>query len=73
MNVRQELLTLIEQMPDEQLSVLLNMAIALKEKSNLDNISGLKSLQFESQAYQEWVSAENDIYDEIFTDATTTG
>lgn len=73
MNIRQELLTLIERMPDEQLSVLLNMAIALKEKNNSDDISGLKSLQIESQAYQEWVSSENDIYDEIFADATTKG
>lgn len=40
MNIRQELLTLIEQMFDEQLSVLLNMAIALKEKNNSDDILG---------------------------------
>lgn len=72
MNIRQELLTLIEQMPDEQLSVLLNMVVALKE-NNSDHIFGLKSLQIESQAYQEWVSAENNIYDEIFGDAVTTG
>ncbi len=52
-------------MPDEQISVLLNMAIALKEKSNSDDISDLNSLQFESQAYQEWISAENDIYELI--------
>lgn len=50
MNIRQELLTLIEQMPDKQISVLINMAIALKEKNNSDDISDLKSLQFESQA-----------------------
>lgn len=73
MNIRQELLTLIEQMPDEQLSVLLNMAIAFKDKNNSDDVFELKSLQFESQAYQEWVSTENDIYDEIFADAATTG
>ena len=73
MNIRQELLNLIEQMPDQQLSVLLNMAIALKDKSNSDHVFGLKSLQFESQADQEWVSAKNDIYDEIFADAVTTG
>lgn len=58
MNIRQELLTLIERMPDEELSVLLNMAITFKEKNNSDDISGLKSLQFESQACQEWVSTK---------------
>ncbi len=66
MNLRQELLNLIEQMPDEQLFVLINTALKLKE-NNYDEISNLKTLQFESQAYQEWVSAENDIYEEIFS------
>lgn len=66
MNIRQKLLTLIEQLPNEQLLVLMNLAHALKEKNNSDEISNLKNLQFESQAYQEWVSADNDIYDEIF-------
>jgi hypothetical protein len=65
MNIRQELLNLIEQMPDEQLSVLINTALKLKE-NNFNEISNLKTLQFKSQAYQEWVSGENDIYDEIF-------
>jgi hypothetical protein len=26
----------------------------------------------ESQAYKDWLSAENDIYDEIFTDELST-
>ncbi len=73
MNIRQELLTVIEQLPDEQLSVLLNMALSLKGKNNSDEIFELNTLQIESQAYQEWVSAENDIYDEIFADAVPTG
>ncbi len=73
MNIRQELLTVIEHLPDEQLSVLLNMALSLKGKNNSDEIFELNTLQVESQAYQEWVSAENDIYDEIFADAVTTG
>lgn len=46
MNLRQELLTLIERMSDEELSVLLNMAITLKEKNNSDQFSNLKTLQF---------------------------
>lgn len=66
MNIRQELLTLIEQLPNEQLSVLMNLAHALKEKNNSDDVADLKPLQIESQAYHEWVSAENDVYEEIF-------
>lgn len=71
MNIRQELLTAIEQLPDEQLSALLNVALCLRE-NNSDETFQLNTLQFESQAYQGWVSSENDIYEEIFTNAATT-
>lgn len=62
MNIRQKLLTIIEQLPDEKLAILLNLALLLKR--------GQESIQpmVESQAYQDWLSAENDIYDEIFAD-----
>lgn len=73
MNIRQELLTIIEQLPDEHLYALLNMALSLKRKNNSNEIFQLNTQQVESQAYQDWVSVENDIYDEIFTDAVTTG
>jgi hypothetical protein len=73
MNIRKELLTVMEQLPEEKLLVLLNLALALKEKNISDEITDLKALQLESQAYQGWVSTENDIYDEIFTDAVTKG
>lgn len=71
MNVRQELLTAIEQLPDEQLSALLNVALCLRE-NNFDETFQLSTLQFESEAYQGWVSSENDIYEEIFANAATT-
>ncbi len=65
MNIRQELLSLIEQMNDEQLSALLDLALSFK--------NGEKSVNptLESQAYQDWVSPENDIYDEVFADELT--
>ncbi|MDZ8222169.1 hypothetical protein [Nostoc sp. ChiVER01] len=65
MNIRQELLSLIEQLNDEQLSVLLDLALSFK--------NGEKSVNptVESQAYQDWVSSENDIYDEVFADELT--
>jgi hypothetical protein len=65
MNTRQELLTVIEQLPDEQLSILLELALSLK--------SGKISVQSMvlSQGYQDWVSNENDIYDELFADELT--
>jgi hypothetical protein len=65
MNIRQELLTAIEQLNEEQLLILLNLAFSLK--------SGKFSVQsmVESEAYQEWLSAENDIYDKLFADELT--
>ena len=65
MNTRQELLRVIEQLNDEQLSALLNIALSLK--------SGKESVHpmVESQAYQDWLSTENDIYDQVFADELT--
>lgn len=62
MNIRQKLLTIIEQLPDEKLVILLNLALLFK--------GGKESVQpmLVSQAYQDWLSAENDIYDELFAD-----
>ena len=65
MSIRQELLSLIEQLNDEQLSALQDLALSFK--------SGEKSVNptVESQAYQDWVSPKNDIYDEVFADELT--
>ncbi|MEG4251756.1 hypothetical protein QUB37_05960 [Microcoleus sp. AT3-A2] len=62
MNIRPKLLTIIEQLPDDKLETLLNLALFFK--------SGKASVQpmLVSQAYQDWLSAENDIYDELFAD-----
>jgi len=64
MNTRQKLLHEIRQLTDEQLSALRELAISFKrEKGN--------STVVQSQAYQDWLSTENDIYDEIFVDELT--
>ncbi|GAX40079.1 hypothetical protein NIES4075_10410 [Tolypothrix sp. NIES-4075] len=64
MNIRKELECIIEQLNDEQLSILLDLAVSLQ--------SGKKPVYpIESQAYQDWLSAENDIYDKIFADELT--
>jgi hypothetical protein len=62
MNIRQKLLTIIAQLPEDKLETLLNLALFLK--------SAKEPIQpmLVSQAYQDWLSAENDIYDEIFAD-----
>ncbi len=62
MNIRQKLLTIIEQIPDDKLGILLNLALFLTR--------GKECVQpmLVSQAYQDWLSAENDIYDELFAE-----
>jgi hypothetical protein len=65
MNIRQELLSAIEQLSDEELSALLDLAVSLKKLKNSDRLIPV------SQAYQDWLSAENDIYDELFANEPT--
>ncbi|WP_445636646.1 DUF2281 domain-containing protein [Nostoc sp. DSM 114161] len=65
MNIRQELLSPIEQLNDEQLSALLDLAVSFKNAEKCVNPA------VEFQAYQDWVSPENDIYDEVFADELT--
>ena len=61
-NIRQEILSLIGQLSDEQLAVLLPLVLSMR-----DNKGSAFSSET-SQSYQDWVGAENDIYDEIFAD-----
>lgn len=65
MNIRQELLAAIEQLNEEQLLILLNLAVSMKSGKFLSQS------MVESKAYQEWLSAENDIYDKLFADELT--
>ncbi|MEG4940313.1 hypothetical protein [Microcoleus sp. F4-D5] len=62
MNLCQKGLRIIEQLSDDKLATLLSLALFLK--------TGKESVQpmLASQAYQDWLSAENDIYDELFAD-----
>ncbi|NJL09276.1 MAG: hypothetical protein HC908_00695 [Calothrix sp. SM1_7_51] len=66
MNIRKEVQQAIEQLKDEQLSMVLEFAIFLKSKEKAT------TPMVESQAYQEWLSTENDIYDELFADELQT-
>ena len=64
MNIRKALESIIEQLNDEQLSELLDLAVCLQNAKK-------SGYPIESQAYQDWLSAENDIYDKIFADELT--
>lgn len=62
MDTRQKMLNVFEQLSDEQLAILLPLAQSMLERQT--NVFSERT----SDAYQEWVSDENDIYDEIFAD-----
>ncbi len=66
MNNREKLERIVQQLNDEQISSLLDFAIFLKikEKANTSIL--------ESQAYTDWLSSENDIYDELFNNELST-
>lgn len=56
----------MDELNDEQLSTLLDYVVLLKSKE--------KTIvpMIQSQAYEEWLSSENDIYDELFADEFST-
>jgi hypothetical protein len=60
MSLRQDITALIEQLTDEQIAILLPLVQSMKDNPGFSIES--------SQAYQDWLSSENDIYDEIFAD-----
>ncbi len=62
MSTREKTLSLVKQMSDEQLAILLPLV-----QSIINNQSHIFSSET-SHAYESWLSSENDIYDEIFTD-----
>ncbi|BAZ14333.1 hypothetical protein NIES4071_61760 [Calothrix sp. NIES-4071] len=66
MNTREKLELIIDQLNNEQLSTLLDFAVLLKSKEK----TTVPMVQ--SQAYEEWLSNENDIYDELFADEFST-
>jgi len=62
MNISQKIITIIEQLSEDKLATLLKLAVFLtKGKESVPPLLA-------SQAYQDWLSAKNDIYDELFAD-----
>jgi len=67
MNIRQQLLDCIQNLPDEKLLPLLNLVVSYQSQENTEPIASA-SWQMSSHAYQDWVSDRNDIYDELFNE-----
>ena len=62
-NLKQRILELVELLSENKLNVLVHFANYLKEKEDVEE---MLRLQTSSTGYKEWISAENDIYDEVF-------
>ncbi len=56
---------LIDELPERKLEVLYELARFLQSQRSRES-QELFRMQMSSNAYREWVSAENDIYDEVF-------
>jgi hypothetical protein len=64
-NLKKKLSTLMDELPQRKLEVLYELARFLQSQRNRES-QDLFRMQMSSNSYREWVSAENDIYDEIF-------
>jgi len=65
--LQQEITSLIPMLPDPKLAAVFDFVRFLVERE--PQIAWLNA-QSQSRAYQEWIGPDNDIYDEVFADAT---
>lgn len=56
---------IVNSLPESKLELIIDFASYLKDKEEAEE---LWRMQMTSQAYSEWLSSENDIYDEVFKD-----
>ncbi len=68
--IKQHLVEIIDSIPENKLEALLDFASYLKEKSQAEDFL---VMQRSSRAYQDWLSSENDIYDQVFKDEPEKG
>lgn len=62
---QQKMNKIINVLPETKLTELIDFASYLVDKEESEE---LVKLQMSSSAYQEWLSPENDIYDDLFKD-----
>jgi len=63
--LKKKISSLIDELPERKLEVLYELARFLQSQRSRES-QELFRMQMSSNAYQEWVSAENDVYDEVF-------
>ncbi|HLG29812.1 MAG TPA: hypothetical protein VI387_06330 [Candidatus Brocadiales bacterium] len=65
MKFKQKFEEIIKVLPESKLQAVIDFATYLRDRKESEE---LLIIQMNSNAYQEWISSENDIYDEIFKD-----
>lgn len=64
-DLKQKLEEIIDTLPENKIEAILDFATYLRERGQAEEF--LK-MQMDSKAYHDWLSPENDIYDEVFKD-----
>ena len=67
--LKDKLATLVDTLPEPKVRAVLDFAQFLAER---EVHAAWMSAQNQSTAYREWVSSENDVYDEAFADDVST-
>jgi hypothetical protein len=63
--LKKKLSLLIDELPERKLEILYELARFLQSQRSRES-QDLFRTQMSSNAYRQWLSAENDIYDEVF-------
>ncbi len=65
LKLKQKFEEIIETLPESKLKAVIDFASYLRDRKESEEFL---RIQMKSNAYQEWLSSENDIYDEVFQD-----
>ena len=65
LEAKQRLDEIINLLPENKLKSVIDFASYLKDREETEE---LLRIQMSSKAYSNWLSSENDIYDEVFKD-----
>jgi len=65
LETKQKLEEIISVLPDSKLKAVIDFARYLRDREEAED---LLRMQMSSKAYLDWLSPENDIYDEVFKD-----
>ena len=63
LETKQKLEEVISALPENKLKAIIDFACYLRDR---DEVEELLRMQRSSKAYLDWLSPENDIYDEVF-------